>query len=118
MDPEAMGIHALVRRWTLDEFPLPGQLFEDTFELLYRDNRFMHGSLPIGERRASIEQLRGPVLAVVNPVGGIVPPMSILSALGKMQLREPPHILTYQHEDRKSTRLNSSHQCPTRMPSS
>src|SRR3546814_10381282 len=98
MDPEAMGIHALVRRWTLDEFPLPGQLFEDTFELLYRDNRFMPGSLPIGERRASIEQLRGPLLAVVNPARGILPPMSNPAALGKMQLRDPLPILTYPHD--------------------
>src|SRR3546814_14466957 len=72
MDPEAMGIHALVRRWTLDEFPLPGQLFEDTFELLYRDNRFMHGSLPTGERHAGIGNLPDPVWGVGTPAAGLV----------------------------------------------
>jgi polyhydroxyalkanoate synthase subunit PhaC len=34
--PEAMAVHLRVVRWTLDEFPLPGRLFEEIAEDLYR----------------------------------------------------------------------------------
>jgi polyhydroxyalkanoate synthase len=81
LDPEALAVHARVERWTYDEFPLPGQLFVDIVEQLYREDRLMAGTLRVGDRVTSIADLQASVLAVINPVGGIVPPRSMLAAL-------------------------------------
>jgi poly[(R)-3-hydroxyalkanoate] polymerase subunit PhaC len=81
LDPKALAIHARVERWTYDEFPMPGQLFEDTLEQLYREDRFRSGTLQVGERQTGLVRLRGPIMAVVNPVGRVVPPRSILKGL-------------------------------------
>lgn len=81
LDPEALAVHLRVERWTYDEFPLPGRLFEEILELLYREDRLVSGTLQIGERRTGIACLQSPVMAVVNPVGGLVPPRSMLKAL-------------------------------------
>ena len=81
LDPGALAIHARVERWALDEFPMPGQLFEEIVELLYREDRFRRGELIIGGRRVGIKGLRTPIAAVTNPLGGVVPPDSILAAL-------------------------------------
>lgn len=80
-DPTAFVIHAAVERWSCDEFPLPGQLFEDLLEQLYREDRFLSGRLVIGQRRTGIARLTRPVMAVINPVGRVVPPASILAGL-------------------------------------
>ncbi|HEX2134417.1 MAG TPA: alpha/beta fold hydrolase [Microvirga sp.] len=80
-DLNALAIHLRVERWTYDEFPLPGQLFEDALEQLYREDRFVHGTLQVGDKRTGIARLRSPVIAVINPVGGVVPPRSILDGL-------------------------------------
>ena len=80
-DPGALAIHARVERWTYDEFPLPGQLFEEILEQLYREDRFLKGTLQVGERRTGIARLTSPVMAVINPVGRVVPPRSILDGL-------------------------------------
>lgn len=80
-DPRAAAIHLHVLRWTLDEFAMPGQLFEDVVELLYRENRLMRGSLALGGRCARLENLRAPLLAVINPASGIVPVASSKAAI-------------------------------------
>ena len=41
----------------------------------------MAGTLRVGDQVTGIARLRCPVLAVINPAGGIVPPGSILDAL-------------------------------------
>jgi polyhydroxyalkanoate synthase subunit PhaC len=84
-DPMALAIHARVERWAYDEFPMPGQLFEDTLEQLYRHNRFFDGTLRVGEQHAGVAHLRSAVMAVLNPVGRIVPPRSILDGLEAAQ---------------------------------
>jgi polyhydroxyalkanoate synthase subunit PhaC len=81
LDPDALAIHARVERWTYDEFPLPGALFEEVLEGLYREDRFVGGTLQVGETRTGIARLRSPVVAVTNPAGSIVPPRSILDGL-------------------------------------
>ena len=81
LNPLALAIHLRVERWTYDEFPLPGQLFEDVLEQLYREDRFMRGTLQVGAKQASIGTLRAPVMAVTNPPGRVVPPCSILVGL-------------------------------------
>jgi len=75
------SVFRAVERWTLDEFPMPGQLFEDVLDGLYRDDRFRRGLLDVGGRRTGLERLRAPVLAVVNPLGGVVPPASMTAGL-------------------------------------
>jgi polyhydroxyalkanoate synthase len=81
----------------LDEFSLPGQLFEDVLELLYREDVFNCGGLRISGEVTGVERLRCPVLAVLNPLGRVVPPTWIAVALAKL----PPvqsHTLTYEGE--------------------
>lgn len=80
-DPGALAIHLRVVRWAHDEFPLPGQLFEEVLEQLYRDDRFLQGTLQVGTQRTGIANLRTRVMAVINPVGRVVPPDSILAGL-------------------------------------
>src|SRR4051812_20812770 len=77
-DPMALAIHARAERWAYDEFPMPGQLFEDTLEQLYRDDRFVNGTLRVGEQRTGVARVRAAVMAVLNPVGRIVPPCSVV----------------------------------------
>jgi polyhydroxyalkanoate synthase subunit PhaC len=80
-DPKALAVHARVERWAYDEFPLPGRLFEEVLEQLYREDRFLKGTLRVGDRRTGIAGLRSPVMAVVNPIGRVVPPRSVLDGL-------------------------------------
>ena len=50
-DPAAMRTHLRVLRWASDEFRMPGALFRDVVERLYRDDAFARGTLEIaGER--------------------------------------------------------------------
>jgi polyhydroxyalkanoate synthase len=83
-DPNAMGIYRRVERWTLDESPMPGRLFEELLELLYREDRFRQGTLTVGNEQTGVGRIASPVLAVVNPLGGVVPPESILAALDSL----------------------------------
>ena len=80
-DLRALDIHARVERWALDEFPLTGRLFEDTIEQLYRNDHFMRNRLQVGERMIGIKDLASPTLAIINHVGKVVPPRSLLDAL-------------------------------------
>ena len=75
---EAVRLHAAVTRWTLDELAMPGRLFRQVADDLYRDNAFMHGTLEIAGRRAAPGHVRAPVLSVFNPGSEIVPPASVL----------------------------------------
>ena len=81
LEPQALAIHMRIERWTYDEFPVPGRLFEETLEQLYRRDSFLRGTLPVGERRTGIAGLRSHVIAVINPLGRVVPPNSILKGL-------------------------------------
>jgi polyhydroxyalkanoate synthase len=94
-DRRALAIHARVTRLQLDEFPLPRRLFEETVEHLYREDRFVHGTLQVGEHQTGITRLRAPVIAVINPVGGIVPPHSVLAGLEAVP-DLPYQVLEYQ----------------------
>jgi polyhydroxyalkanoate synthase subunit PhaC len=91
----ALAIHARVTRLQLDEFPLPRRLFEETVEHLYREDRFVQGTLQVGEHQTGITRLRAPVIAVINPVGGIVPPRSVLAGLEAVP-DLPYQVLEYQ----------------------
>jgi polyhydroxyalkanoate synthase len=94
-DPEALRIHTRVERWTLDEFPLPGQLFEDIVELLYREDLFNQGTLSVAGETTGVERLRAPLLAVLNPFGRVVPPESMTAALERLPERQC-RVLVYE----------------------
>lgn len=94
-DEDAMAIYRRVERWTLDESPMPGRLFEELLDLLYREDRFREGTLSVSGTQTGVGRLEAPVLAVVNPLGGVVPPRSILAALEAVP-ELPTTVLTYE----------------------
>lgn len=77
-NPQAMHTHMQVERWTHDEFPLPGRLFTDLVESLYRGDEFMRGELAIGARRIGPRDLRAPLLSVVDPRSKVIPEAALL----------------------------------------
>jgi polyhydroxyalkanoate synthase len=76
-EPEAARLHMRVERWTLDEMPMPRRLFGEVVDDLYRDDRFMRGTLTVGGRLAAPRAVEAPVLSVVEPRSRIIPPASI-----------------------------------------
>jgi polyhydroxyalkanoate synthase len=77
-DLAALQTYLLVERWTLDESPLARRLFEEITELLYRENRFMRGTLAIDGRLARPDRLVAPLLSVVDRSCPIAPPSAVL----------------------------------------
>lgn len=93
-DSLAAAIHARIVRWTLDEFPLPGRLFEEVLEDLYRADRFLSGDLAVNGRTVGLKDLRAPTLAVANAASAVVPPQSVLAGLEASQAASKA-VLTY-----------------------
>ena len=79
-DPAALRTHLLVERWTLDEYAMPSALFADVVAL-YREDRFMRGTLRIEGQTAAPSNVTMPVLAVVDPDSDVVPPSSVIPFL-------------------------------------
>jgi polyhydroxyalkanoate synthase len=78
MDARALATHMRVERWTHDEFALPGQLFTDIVESLYRNDELMHGTLAIGGRTVGPHALRTPLVSVYDPRSKVIPPQAVL----------------------------------------
>ena len=77
---------------------MPGALFEDVLEQLYREDCLTAGALEVGGERAGLDRLRSPVLAVINPSGRVVPPASILGGLAAAPTDLPRRVLQYRAE--------------------
>jgi polyhydroxyalkanoate synthase len=77
-DPQALATHMQVERWTHDEFALPGRLFTDLVESLYRRDEFMQGRLDIAGCRVGPDRLRTPLLSVIDPRSKLIPPSAVL----------------------------------------
>lgn len=77
-DIEALQVHALVERWTLDEVPLARRLVEEVVQWLYREDRYMRGGLYLHGHRTSPDQISSPVLTVAETESPVAPPASIL----------------------------------------
>ncbi|WP_229463972.1 alpha/beta hydrolase [Massilia sp. 9I] len=77
-NPQAMATHLRVERWTHDEFALPGRLFTELVESLYRNDEFMQGQLQIGERRIGPQDLRAPLVSVVDPRSKVIPEAALV----------------------------------------
>jgi polyhydroxyalkanoate synthase len=76
-DRQALEIHALVERWTLDEVALPGRLVHEIMQWLFRENRFCRGTLKVCGAVLGPSRLFVPTLAVVNTADEIAPLTSI-----------------------------------------
>jgi len=87
-DPHAFEIHARIERWALDEVPLPGRLFREILEWLYRENRLCAGTLSVRNRTIGPSLLRLPVLAVDNTADEIAPAASIDPFIEAMPQRD------------------------------
>ncbi len=74
---ELLRRHMQVERWTLDEAPMPGRLFEEVVDQLYREDRFMRGTLTVRGRSIGPTDVVCPLLAVHDPRSLIIPPASI-----------------------------------------
>ncbi|MCF3934835.1 alpha/beta fold hydrolase [Acuticoccus sp. M5D2P5] len=72
-DPAAFDIHVRIERWALDEVPLPGRLVQQIVDWLYCEDRFGEGKLFLENRALGPEDLKAPVLAVVNDADEIGP---------------------------------------------
>jgi polyhydroxyalkanoate synthase len=77
-DPAALATHMRVERWTHDEFPLPGRLFTEVVEFLYREDRLTCGSLCIRGTQVGPQDLTAPLLNVVDPRSNVIPTSSVL----------------------------------------
>ncbi|MEN3363573.1 MAG: poly[(R)-3-hydroxyalkanoate] polymerase subunit PhaC [Burkholderiales bacterium] len=75
---EAFATHMRVERWTHDEFPLPGQLFTEVVELLYRNDCLMQGTLCVAGRQIGPHNLDVPLLSVADPRSTIIPSKSVI----------------------------------------
>jgi polyhydroxyalkanoate synthase subunit PhaC len=75
---ELLATHLRVQRWTLDEFALSAQLFEDVVERLYRRDELMAGTLDVGGSRVGPLALVSPILSVINPRSRVIPPQSVV----------------------------------------
>jgi polyhydroxyalkanoate synthase len=76
--PAALSTHLRVQRWTLDEFAMPGQLFEDIIERLYRRDELHAGTLIISDAAVGPTRVNAPMVNVVDPRSHVIPPRSIL----------------------------------------
>jgi polyhydroxyalkanoate synthase len=78
LDARALATHMRVERWTHDEFALPGKLFTDIVESLYRNDEFMRGTLVINGRTVGPGALRTPLASVYDPRSKVIPPDAVV----------------------------------------
>lgn len=76
--PQALRSYMQVERWTHDEFPLPGPLFVDLVESLYRNDAFTQGKLAIGARTVGPQDMKTPLVSVFDPRSKVIPPQSVM----------------------------------------
>ncbi|AFY75869.1 poly(3-hydroxyalkanoate) synthetase [Pleurocapsa sp. PCC 7327] len=77
-DRHARLTHLRVVHWTLEEMPMAQHLFEEVVEKLYREDRFLSGTLRVGGKLALPEQVTASVLSVVDARCRLVPPQSVV----------------------------------------
>jgi polyhydroxyalkanoate synthase len=77
-DPAALRTHLRVLRWASDEFRMPGPLFRDVVEQLYRDDAFCRGTLEITGERVGPATHTAPLTTVFAPRGAVIPPSSVV----------------------------------------
>ena len=78
-DRQARQTFLRVERWTYDENPIAKRLFEEVIDQLYREDRYMKGTLRVNGKQVAPELVEAPLLCIVDPRCPIVPPESMLS---------------------------------------
>jgi polyhydroxyalkanoate synthase len=89
-DPCALATHLRVERWTDDEMPLARRFFEEIVDFLYREDRWMRGTLELAGRRAMPQAVVAPLLCIVERQSAVAPPGSVrpfYEAVGSRQKR-------------------------------
>jgi polyhydroxyalkanoate synthase len=74
-------LHWRVLHWALDEIALPAPLLGDVLKLLYRENRFRHGTLELAGVAIGLADIVAPILAVVESDSRVAPPEEVVPAL-------------------------------------
>jgi polyhydroxyalkanoate synthase len=77
-DPAALRTHLRVLRWASDELRMPGALFRDVVEQLYRDDAFARGTLRIAGEQVGPATLAAPLTTVYAPRSAVIPPSSVV----------------------------------------
>ena len=105
-DPLLAAIHMRVDRWMLDEPAMPGRLFEEVVEQLYREDRLVVGTFPVGNSQASLFRLRSSVLPCsMRRDGSCLPPLPWL-ALPRFRDKAPrraPHADATSYQQRHTS---------------
>jgi polyhydroxyalkanoate synthase len=96
-DGQALQIHALVERWSLDEVAVPGKLVHQIMQWLFRENRFCRGSLEVCGTVVGPSSLLLPMLAVINTADDVAPPTSITPCIDAMSANDA-RIIEYPGE--------------------
>lgn len=76
---ERTATHWRVERWTMDELPMPGTLFDDVVEGLFHQNSFMRGELAIQGVRLHPSDITSPLLSVYRPSSSNTPREAVLA---------------------------------------
>lgn len=97
-DMRKMITHMQVERWTLDELAMPGKLFTEVTEWLYRENRFMNRTLFIHKQLASPSNFYAPLLTVVNPKSDIIPQDAVMPFYDNVKSNDK-QLLTYKGDE-------------------
>lgn len=63
-----------MENWVNDNIPFPGGIWKEYIQSLYQDNRLYRDTLYIGSHKASLKNIRIPVLTLVANDDHIVPP--------------------------------------------
>lgn len=87
-DRQALEIHALVERWSLDEVALPGKLVHQILQWLFRENRFCRGTLEVCGTVVGPSSLSAPTLVVVNTADEIAPLASVKPCIDVMPITD------------------------------
>lgn len=74
-----MTNHIQVERWTLDEAPMAGLLFEQVVERLYREDALMRHCLSVNGQCIGPQTLAIPLLSVYDPRSVVIPPASVIA---------------------------------------
>src|SRR5262249_51512921 len=77
-----------IKRWALDEVPLPGELVRQIIEWLYRENHFCGGNLKIGNKFIGPVTLTAPTLAAVNVDDEVAPIVSVKPFIEAMPIKD------------------------------
>ena len=92
--PQAWRRHLLALRWTLQELPLPGPLVAQVSDALYREDRFMKGTLQLGGQPVSPRDVRVPLAAIADLRSRVVPAASVTGFI-EATSSERPLVLHY-----------------------